>query len=302
MRVAVTGASGFLGSHIVRALHRAGHEVVGVVRNKEKARFLEPDASLSRADIMDVSAMTAAFHGADAVIANAAVSPGWSKVSAEEIVRANVVGTRNTLQSAHAAGCSRVVLVSTVAIYKTRLFAALDEASPRIAQQGGVDLKALVTNPAYARSKAAAEEAAWSAAGSLDLQLTALRPGPIYGPRDHKLTARYGKWMRRRVVVAPTVRLPHVHAGDVAGAVVSALASPGSVGQAYNVTGPSASVYEVLRTWRRVAKGGAVVVPLPLPLGVRFDDRAARRDLGFEPRSIREGLDDTVRWFQLQYR
>ena len=65
-----------------------------------------------------------------------------------------------------------------------------------------------------------------------------LRPGPIYGSGDHKLTRSYARLMERRLVPAPAVELPHVHARDVAEAACGALANPGSSGRAYDITGP----------------------------------------------------------------
>src|SRR5690606_29530510 len=122
--------------------------------------------------------------------------------------------------------------------------------------------------------------------------LTVLRPGPIYGSNDHKLSSSYARLMRRAVVPAPTVRLNHVHAGDVAQAASAALRAEVSEGRVYNVTGPAVSPLEVLRTWKQKLGRGPVLVPIPIPVWVDFDDGAAERDLDFRPRGVAEAIDE----------
>ena len=233
------------------------------------------------------------------MVANAALSPGRSAATDEAFVTANERGSVAQLEAAAAAGVPRVVYISTVAVYRTRLAVSLAEDAEQIdPDQPRFDWNRFTTDPRYALSKARAERAVWRTAAAHGLEVTALRPGPIYGPRDPKLSARYGHWMRRRVAFAPTLSLPHVHAGDVAAAAVSALTRPHSIGQAYNVTGESVSVARLLRAWRDHVPQHTRLVPVPVPLTVAFDDRAARRDLDFTPRSIEAGVADTARWFE----
>lgn len=295
-RVAVTGATGFLGSHIVEELVARGATVIGVVRTPSKGAWLLGDrVSFTAADLRDQASMRDAFAGVDAVVANAALAPGRAAVDPAALAEANVTGVENTLAAAAEAGVTRIVHISTVAVYRTRLNRLvteggelLDPSNPRF------DLSHVTTNKHYSLSKAEAEIRAWSLAKQLGLQLTCLRPGPIYGPRDDKATARYAGWMRSRLRLAPTVRIPHVHARDVAVAVGGALANPSSSGHPYNTTGPSVSVHELLSTWKRLAGGGPVLIPVPVPAWVAFDDTAAERDLGFRARSIEDGLAGLV--------
>ncbi|MCB9675898.1 MAG: NAD(P)-dependent oxidoreductase [Alphaproteobacteria bacterium] len=288
MRVAVTGATGFLGSHLVEVL-RERFDVRGLVRSPEKGAHL--GIELVRADLTDVAALTEGMRGCDALVANAALAPGWAKPSAEEFVRANVEGAENQLRAAVDAGVKRIVWISTVAVYRTRPWRTLAEDAEKIdPAHPRFDWNNLTTDPGYARSKAAAERLAWDWAREHGLELTALRPGPIYGERDPKLTARYQRMLSWPVVLAPTAQLPHVHAGDVALAAAAALENPASVGRAYNVTGESISVWRLLSIWKRVTGARALVVPVPVPLRIAFDDSAAARDLGFHPRPFEEAL------------
>ncbi len=294
--IAVTGATGFLGSHITEELVERGATVIGVVRSPHKGAFLEgPQVSFRKADLADPDSLRLAFEGVDAVVANAALAAGWQQHTESEFIEANIGGTVNTLNAAADAGVTRVVYISSVAVYRTRLFHSVAEDGQQInPDKPSFDLNRLTTDPMYSRTKAAAEQRAWKLADERGLQLTTLRPGPIYGPRDTKLTARYARWMTSRVRLAPTVRIPHVHGRDVAVAVGGALVNASAIGRAYNLAADAVSVYELLKTWKRLSGEGPVLVPVPVPLGVRFDDQAARRDLGFVPRSLEAGVRDVI--------
>ncbi len=288
MRVAITGATGFLGSHLVEVL-RERFEVRGVVRTPSKGEHL--GIELAKADLSDRDALARGFEGCDALVANAALAPGWKKPNAQEFIEANVRGADNQLMAAVDAGVQRIVWISTVAVYRTRLYRSLTEDAEKIDPDNPrFDWNNLTTDPGYARSKAAAERLAWQRAEEHDLQLTALRPGPIYGERDPKMTARYGRMLDRRVMLAPTVQLPHVHAGDVALAARGALENPASAGRSYNVTGNSVSIRAFLKAWKQARGSSTVLIPLPVPVRIAFDDSAAERDLGFSSRPISEAV------------
>ncbi|MCP4808086.1 MAG: NAD(P)-dependent oxidoreductase [Proteobacteria bacterium] len=296
-RIAVTGATGFLGTHIVEELVERGADVVGVVRTPEKGAWMEPwGVELRRADLFEAEALREAVRGCDAVVANAALSvrgvdPPW-----EDYERANVGGCLNQLVAAAEAGVQRVVLISTVGVYRVRPFLRMDEDHDKLDTPGEArwSLSALTTNWKYMLSKRFGERQAWDLAAERGLDLTALRPGPIYGSRDHKFTPRYKAHLARAVVPAPTFKAPHVHARDVAVAVGGSLANPVSVGRAYNVAGTSVSPYEALCAMKEALGGGGLVLPIPLPVWVAYDDSAAERDLGFSSRPILEGMREAI--------
>ncbi|MFT4625081.1 MAG: nucleoside-diphosphate-sugar epimerase [Myxococcota bacterium] len=288
MRVIITGTTGFLGSHIARSFVDADHDVHGADRRPDAA----PVPSVA-ANLLDPDSLREAFTGADVVVANAALAPGRATASAQDFDDANITGTRNTLDAAVAAGVRRVVLISTIAVYRTSLRHPMDEGHQTRDGTERFDWNALTTRPGYSRSKAAAEKVAWTYADRLELAV--LRPGPIYGPRDGKLTVRYHNWAARRVIVAPTVRLPHVHGADVGDLAVLAATDDAAVGEAFNVAGDHLRVADVLRHWRPIAGGGRVV-PVPVPLGVVIDDAKARRVLGWSPRPWQERVEDAAAW------
>lgn len=301
-RVAVTGASGFVGSHIALALADAGAEALAVVRSPGKAIWLEArGVALRRADLAEIDAMASAFAGCDAVVANAAL--GSNQGTLDELVRGNTTGVRNTFAAAARAGVKRVVYISSVAVYNNRPLRWQNEESPRFdtdavaAGRRQLSVSDLTTDWRYAHSKALAEDLAWSEAERLGLELTSLRPGPVYGSRDPKLMPRLLERLRLPLLPLPRVGMPLVHAGDVALAVVGALENPRSVGEAYNLSGPPTPLPEVFR--ELVRQGAApgrppIILSLPLPIWVGFDTSKAERDLGFRARSLKEGFAEAL--------
>jgi len=300
MKVVVTGASGFLGSHIARALVDAGHEVIAAVRNPAKGAFLEAwGVRLATADLTDPKSLVAAFRGADAVVSNAALGSNQGDMQAFE--RVNCQGVRDLFDAAHEAGVSRVVHISSVAVYRTRLFAAMDEATrPYDPEKRRFNWSDATTDWRYARTKTLSENIAWERARAHGIALTTLRPGPIYGSRDDKATAKLVTQLTTaRVRVVPTVGIPWVHAGDAAAAARMALTRQESIGKAYNVAGPPVSQARFMKAMRRAlaARGEtslARLIPLPVPIWVRYDTGAAERDLGFSSRAIEDGLAEAL--------
>jgi dihydroflavonol-4-reductase len=295
--IAITGATGFLGSHLLQQAGQGGVDVCAVQRASTTRRDVE--ASCRIADLTDAAALRAAFAGCDTVIANAALAPGWSRPAPEQFTSVNVDGVENTVRAAAAAGVRRVVLVSSIAVYDTKLNTMIDERHPtRDPDSTAFTWSALTTNPHYTRSKAAGERLARTLCPQLGVELVIVRPGPLYGPGDLKATARYGSWNRRPITLAPTVPLPHAHAADVARAILNAATQRDVEGRTYNLCGDPVSPYGVLRAWRDVRGAGGLTLPVPVPISIRFNDDDARREIGFAPRSIHEGLVDCVAWYE----
>lgn len=294
-RVAVTGATGFLGAHLVRELLARGATVVGAVRTPSKGAWLaEQGVELVQADIGDADSLVPAFEGCDAVIANAALSVRGRSPSVAAFREANLRGAENQLRATARAGVRRLVHISTVAVYRPRLCAVNGHDRMLLDRRIPLSVTWVTTNWRYALSKAEGERLVSRLSDELGVGTTFLRPGPIYGSGDPKLTTTYRQLMTRRFAPAPTARLPHVHAGDVAQAACGALANDASAGRAYNVTGPIASVHDILSTWTRLTGEGPRLLPIPVPLWIDFDDTPARTDLGFAPRTIAAGLEEVL--------
>lgn len=116
MRLAVTGATGFLGSWVVRQALLEGHQVVALGRDEAKGqRLAELGAAFMAVDLEDVAGLMRAFEGVDAVVHSAALSSPWGTEAAFE--QANVVGTQHVAQAVLGAAVKRLVFVSSASVY-----------------------------------------------------------------------------------------------------------------------------------------------------------------------------------------
>ena len=175
MKVLVTGAHGFLGSHISEHLLATGHQVRalvspwGTVANLD--RILEaPGFELRRADLSREGALDGVCDGVDGVVHAAARVADWGPW--EAFYQTNVVGTGQLLAEAAAAGARRFVLISSVAVHR---YSGFRDADPRTVPRDNV-------SNAYAHSKIMAEDLVREA-GELDGVI--VRPGLWpFGPRD----------------------------------------------------------------------------------------------------------------------
>jgi len=134
MKVMVTGATGFVGSHTAKALKQAGHQVRLLVRSKEKAEavcqgldFAVDEIVLG--DITDEQAVKAAVEGCDAVVHSAAMVATAEKY-ADAVWKTNVEGTRLVIDASLAAGVDKIIYVSSISALFTPNLAAIDENSP----------------------------------------------------------------------------------------------------------------------------------------------------------------------------
>jgi nucleoside-diphosphate-sugar epimerase len=290
-RVAVTGATGFLGRYLVDVLLARGASVVGVVRNPARVPELAArGVELRRADLLEPASLVEGFRDAQAVVSNAALfalkNQRW-----REHQETNVTGTRNVFTAVADAGVERVVHVSSVAVYKGRRAPRIGEDHPTY----DAGSRRSLTNT-YPISKAVSERLAWEIAAARGLALTTVRPCGIYGAFDANFTTVFRRFVGGLPVALLPVglRIPFVYAGDVAEAIALALERPVAIGKAYNVTGDDRTFWEFARAWR--AAGGRIApvrVPIPLPLRRLYDNTRAEQDLGWQNRPFADGLRDT---------
>ncbi len=234
MRIAVTGATGFLGRYIVNHLLREGHTCVCWYRESSDRGGFEPAAAgrleWVPGNLREEGSMSPLVRGADAVVHAALYRPGPGFRGAEgdvvEYVEANVVGTLKLIRAARAAGVPRFVFISTCAVHEVVLpDRPLDETHPMWPQHH------------YGAHKAAIEEFVYSYGLGEGYQICALRPTGIYGLAR---PAQDGKWyeivqqVRRGEPVQSNRGGKEVHAADVAKAVGILLTAEGVAGQAYN--------------------------------------------------------------------
>jgi nucleoside-diphosphate-sugar epimerase len=277
--VAITGATGFLGGHLIDALLARGAHVVAVVRNPQKAAPLSArGVEIREAELHDHAALVRAFTGVDAAV-HAAAQIAFS--DPRGTMRTNAEGTRSVFRALAQAGVKRAVHVSSALAHPFSLRAI----SEKNALRRGDEHAWL---HAYGESKARAEHLARAISGESGIALTTLRPCGITGPDDPNLIPALRAATRFPVAVLPAfTTIGVVHAGDVAEAVCAALERDASAGQSYVIQGHTVSLWKLARRWAELAGAPTrLFIPVPLPFALRFDDRLARRELGFSPRSI----------------
>ena len=218
MKALVTGATGFVGSHLAEALRGRGDAVTALVRSPKKAEALAPlGIRIVTGDLDDAASLDRAAEGQDIVYHVAGLVAAGSE---NEFMRCNRDGTASLVAAASRAGASRFVLVSSMAA-----------GGP--AGQGRPLTGTAPARPvtAYGRSKLAAEAAV--TAGRLPWVI--VRPPTVYGPRDHEVLKVF---RMARLGVAPVFgdgsqQLSAVHGADLASALVAAGTAAATVGNIY---------------------------------------------------------------------
>lgn len=174
MKIAVTGATGMLGSHLVPALRQAGHQVVALGRNPIiGARLSDAGATFVACDILDYAALAAAVEGCDGIVHGAALSSPWG--DAAQFMRVNADGTANVLAAVAQAAIPRLIHISSTSV----MFAYRDQLGIREDQPLPPPVNA------YAASKQRAEQLVHQRADAI-----ILRPRAIFGPGDTSLLPR----------------------------------------------------------------------------------------------------------------
>jgi UDP-glucose 4-epimerase len=296
MRVAVTGGCGFIGSHVVDHLVRAGHDV----RVIDKAgQWRNPDAEYLAADIFDAEALGAAVQGTDAIfhlagaadVNDVAADPAWA-------VRLNVEGVARILDAARQQGTARVLLASTVWVYGATV------GDGERTEDALVDLRR--AGHVYVSTKLAAELLMHSYQEMYGQEFTILRYGIPYGPRmrDALVVARFVRAALdgQPITISGTgdQQRNYVYVEDLADAHVRALA-PAAAGQTLALEGGTpVSVREIADTVR------SLVAPVPVEHvparnadyeGVTISNRLAKELLGWSPvTSFAEGVRRYLTW------
>ena len=206
--VAVTGASGFIGAHVVLALLRRGYIVHACVRNKDDAKNkflleLGGPVRLFSALLLDEGAYDAAFAGAVGVIHVAAVlAIAGSADPIADMVEPSTRGTRNVLDSVARCGVAHYVHTSSsAAMYDARKGAALDEADwnpDKFVPGGGTD--------AYPFAKTEGERAVWELVAGQPFTCSCINPTMVFGPCLAKQHAKASPFVFRQALCACSAR------------------------------------------------------------------------------------------------
>jgi len=325
VKVLVTGASGFLGGHLVEELVKGGHQVIALVREQSDTRFLDRlGVELRRGDMTDPASLKRAVKGADAVVHLAAY---YTFSGRKELYqRINVQGTKDLLEAMLAHRVRRLIYCSSTEAIGPTGAGAADEDSP--------------CHPyyEYGRSKLEAERLIGEYA-SRGIDFTILRPSGIYGPRNvddvsYWFITSFASSIASKMIIGDGRKvLMFVHVKDVVQGFMAALERPErSIGQTYIISDSRAYSYEEIyaimanifgkeppSTHIPIALAKVMVAPVQ---GInylrrrpnfiwrvstmdtfRFDRNysisKARRELGYEPRHpLPEGLKETADWYR----
>lgn len=320
----ITGATGFVGSAVLRQLIKSGHSVRALVRPGSDRRNLAGlSIEICTGDLTDRPSLDRALAGCSTLFHVAADYRLWV-INPREIYEANVTGTRNIMLAAADAGVTRIVYTSSVATLGFNPDGSpADEDTP-------VSLANMIGH--YKRSKFLAEAEVKRLAEKEGLPVIIVNPSTPVGPRDIKPTPT-----GRIIVDAASGRMPAyvdtglnlVHVDDVAAGHLLAL-ERGKVGERYVLGAVNMTLKEILtqlaaitgrrppkirlphnlvlpfayisEAWARTIGGKEPRVTL---VGVRlakkrmfFSTEKARRVLGFHPRPVEEALRDAVNWFR----
>ena len=310
MKTLVTGAGGFIGSHLAAELVKQGHSVRAFVRYNSRNSWgwlegspIREDMQIISGDIRDYDLVKEAVKGCDTVFHLAAlIGIPYSYLSPLAYVKTNVEGTYNVLQAARESGGVRVIHTSTSEIYGTAQYVPIDEKHPINPQSP------------YAASKASADLLALSFHRSFGLPVTVVRPFNTYGPRQ---SARAviptvigqildGNGKIRLGNLLPTRDLTYVD--DTVSGFIAAALSEKSVGEVLNLgTGREISIGDLAKKIAQII--GREVEIEEDPERVRPEGSEVERLLSAPGKmkeltgwtakvSLEEGLESTVQWMR----
>ena len=317
MKYFVTGATGFVGGRVARQLVEAGHEVVVVVRNPAKAKDLaDLGIAVHQGDITDKESMRGPMAGIDGVFHIA----GWYKVGVKdksEGEKINIQGTRHVLELMKELDIPKGVYTSTLAVFSDTGGRLVDETY----RYNGPHLSE------YDRTKWVAHYEVADPMIEAGLPLVIVQPGLIYGPGDtSNVRTTFIQYLQRKLSMIPEkTAFCWAHVDDIARGHILAM-DIGQPGESYIIAGPRHTFVEAMEMAEqitgipaprlRVAPGvmkamaglmGMVekVVPVPdaytgeglrLLAGVTYigNNAKAKRELGYNPRPLREGLTKTL--------
>ncbi len=314
-KVLVTGADGFIGSHLVEELVRQGYPVKAFVYYNSQGSLgwleqapasIRDSIEIFSGDIRDPHGVKSAMSGCDRVLHLAAlIAIPYSYHSPDSYVDTNVKGTLNVVQAARELGIEKVVHTSTSEVYGSALRVPIDEDHPLQGQSP------------YSATKIGADQIALSFHRSFDTPVCVLRPFNTFGPRQSARAViptaigqvATGLRTIRLGALKPTRDFSYVT--DTARGFIAAMESPNSVGEVINLgSGFEISIEDTVKMIGEVM-GKPVSVELD-PARLRpeksevdrlwSDNSKAKKLIGWEPQyggleGFRRGLGETASWF-----
>lgn len=330
-KVFVTGASGFVGSHLVERLVKQGASVRALVRPTSRIGHLQSlDIDWVDGNLADTEALKRKIEGCDVVYHCAAATKGsWT-----DYFEGTVRGTDNILRASAAVGVNRFVHISSLSVYDVNRFEDHDvvpEDSPfePFPERRGH----------YTHSKIEAEKLVLAYSREKKLPITILRPGTIYGPRGKVFFPRIGYGVKNKIflIIGPGDHLlPLAYVDNVIDAICMAGCRTESIGEVYNIVDdetitqrqyldhlirrarlkafsfhvPCAFPYMIAYLLDMKAAVGATKRPcahfryrlVSATKDLRYDASRAKKQLGWKPNvNFEEGLRRTFEWYNSRF-
>lgn len=307
-KVLVTGADGFIGSHLTEALLSAGYQVraLSYYNSFNDWGWLEginnPDLEVVSGDVRDPDFCRHITRGCSLVFHLAAlIAIPYSYVAPDSYVDTNIRGTLNMLQAARDCNVERIVVTSTSEVYGTALYVPIDENHPRQPQSP------------YSATKIGADALAKSFYNAFELPVVIARPFNTYGPRQSAraiiptIITQIAAGHREIKVGDLTPTRDFNFVTDTAAGFIALATAPGIEGREINIaTGREETMEETLHTIARLMD--ADIKWVTDPERIRPSKSEVRRLLGdnklitsltdWRPRvSLEEGLSKTIDWF-----
>ena len=322
MKVLITGATGFLGSAVLRLLIDEGYDVRVLVRKNADMRNIEEyDVKIIKGDLQNIESLKSAVYSCDQVFHVAADYRLWVP-DPENMYKTNIDGTRNLILAATDAGVEKIVYTSSVATIGTN-----NDGTPAD-EMTSSSLENMVG--VYKRSKFLAEQAVKDLVNEKSCPVTIVNPAAPVGPCDIKPTPT-GKiildTIRNRMPAYVKTGLNIVHVDDVAQGLLLAM-EKGEIGERYILGGDNMTLESIISYICNSENIKPPKIRLPhnliLPVawimeciskitgneplatidGVRmskkimyFSSKKAKTKLGYHCRPATEGLKDAVEWF-----
>ncbi len=317
MKYFITGATGFIGGRVAQQLHEQGHNIVVLARTPDKAQSLaDLGMTITQGDITDKNSMREAMTGVDGVFHIAA----WYDVKAKDQSLAhkiNVEGTRNVLELMEELEIPKGVYTSTLAVFSDTKGQMVDESY----HYTGRHLSE------YDRTKALAHYEIALPMMEKGLPLVTVLPGLVYGPGDTNVVhdALQDFLQRRMPMIPRKTAYCWGHVEDIVQGHLLAM-EKGTPGESYIIAGPPYTLADAIQLAEDITgiRGPRLKVPpamlkvtaammsileriFPVPPNYRSDylraiagvtywgsNEKARRELGYDPRPLEEGLRETL--------
>lgn len=259
-KVLITGANGFIGSHIVGKMLSEGCDVYGFVRKSSDLSLIqEYNIPLFYGDINDLESLKVAVEGMDIVIHNAGFASDWGHLS--KFLQINFEGTKLLAKAASQAKVKRFVLMSSTAIHGFGSKMMLDEKAP------------IKTHDfAYSISKWEAEKWLFDFSKETTMEITAIRPGNVFGPKDHTFIEKY-----LEIIFAGTAgyvskgasKTCPTYVGNLVNAISLVAFHPKAVGESFIVTdGLDINWKEFTEKLAKIAGVKKPYISIPLGFGM----------------------------------